>query len=311
MGAYSNFVNKIKAIGIRNQVVRESLAEFIGTFILITFGDGSVAQSVLSRGEKGEYLSINWGWGIAVVMGVHFASGVSGAHLNPAVTLAKASIGRFPWVKLPLYWAMQFIGAFAAAACLYGIYYDALNDFDGGERQVYGPNATASIWATYPEEYLTIEGGLGDQIFGTMLLLGCIMAIVDTRNNKPPHGMEPLLIGLAVFVIGLAFGHNCDYAINPARDLAPRTFSYWVGYGAEVWTPNGINWWWVPVVGPLIGGVCGALIYIVFVEAHHPDDKDSHSLDQNEFTLKDLTQEEGTDQATCTVSKSNAGFEEE
>ncbi|XP_077867110.1 aquaporin-9-like [Saccoglossus kowalevskii] len=119
------------------------------------------------------------------------------------------------------------------------------------------------------------------KVFGTMLLVACIMAITDERNNKPPSGMEPFLIGLVVFVIGLSFGLNCGYAINPARDLSPRFFSYCVGYGAEVWTPYGINWWWVPIVGPLIGGVCGALVYITMIEAHHVNEDDVESYTIN------------------------------
>ncbi|XP_070543101.1 aquaporin-3-like [Ptychodera flava] len=271
MGAYTKFINKItNAIAIKNRLVRESLAEFIGTFILMIFGNGSEAQSILSRGAYGEYLSVNWAWGIAVTMGIHFASSVSGAHINPAVTLAKAVVGRFPWYKVIPYWIMQCLGAFAASACVYGVYYDAINAFDDGIRQVTGPNATAAIFATYPGQYLSIASGLGDQIVGTMLLLSCIFAIIDERNAKPPTGMEPFLIGLAVFVIGLSFGANCGYPLNPARDFPPRLFSYMVGYPDEVWTPNGVHWWWVPIVGPFIGGICGAVVYIILIEAHHP-----------------------------------------
>ncbi|XP_077989095.1 aquaporin-3-like isoform X2 [Glandiceps talaboti] len=311
MGAYANLCEKLtNAIGIKNQLVRECLAEFIGTFILLIYGDGSVAQNVLSRGEYGEFLSINWAWGIGVTMAVYFAYGVSGAHINPAVTLAMSTIGRFPWYKLPLYMLMQFLGAFLAAACVYGVYYDAIDAFDGGVRQVIGPNATAGIFATYPKDFLRIESGLGDQIFSTMLLVACIMAITDKRNTKPPSGMEPLLIGLIVFVIGLSFGFNCGYAINPARDFGPRLFTYCAGYGSEVWTPNGVHWWWVPIVGPFIGGICGALVYITFVEAHHPkiQELELDSEPKQSYVMKNVD-EEGATGSSVKNGSSNPSYE--
>eukprot|EP00057_Strongylocentrotus_purpuratus_P018791 XP_011673265.1 PREDICTED: aquaporin-3-like [Strongylocentrotus purpuratus] len=254
------------------QAAKEILAEAIATFILIVFGDASVAQSVLSNGANGGFLSINWGWGVGVILGVYFAAGVSGAHLNPAVTLAFACLGRFPWKKVPFYILAQMVGAFIAAACVFGVYSDAINDFDGGVRAVLGENGTAGIFATYPKDFLSIWSGLGDQILGTALLMSCILAITDKRNNSPPNGMEPLLIGLVVFNIGICFGYNCGYAINPARDLGPRLFTACAGYGQDVWTPNGMHWWWVPIVGPILGAILGGYLYLFAIELHHDTD---------------------------------------
>ncbi|PIK54441.1 putative aquaporin-9-like [Apostichopus japonicus] len=267
----SNFIDKFR---IRNHLAREILAEFIGTWILLVFGDGVVAQTVLSRGANGSALSINWAWGMAVVMGIYFAGGISGAHINPAVTVTMATIGRFPWKKVPFYIIAQFLGAFMAAACVFGVYHDAIQNYDGGERQVYGPNATAGIFATYPQDFLSVGSGFADQVFGTALLLACILAISDSRNGPPPPGMGALMVGLVVFVIGMTFGFNCGYAINPARDFGPRVFTAMAGYGQEVWfTRDGKHWWWVPILGPIVGGICGALMYIVFVEMHHEPEK--------------------------------------
>ncbi|XP_072167305.1 aquaporin-3-like [Diadema setosum] len=268
-----------ETLRIRNKLAREILAEFIGTFILIAFGDASVAQSVLSNGTKGGFLSINWGWGVGVALGAYFASGVSGAHMNPAVTLAFACLGRFPWKKVALYILAQMVGAFVAAAVVFGIYSDAINAFDGGTRAVLGPNGTAGIFATYPQPFLSIWSGFGDQIFGTALLMSAVLAITDKKNNAPPSGMEPLLIGLVVFNIGICYGFNCGYAINPARDLGPRIFTACAGYGKEVWVPDGMHWWWVPIIGPILGAILGAYMYVFVIELHHDPDPTSARLE--------------------------------
>ncbi|XP_071951993.1 aquaporin-7-like isoform X2 [Antedon mediterranea] len=279
--------NVMSILRIRSQPVREFLAEFMGTFILIIFGDGSVAQSVLSRTANGGFLSVNWAWGIGVTLGAHFASGISGGHLNPAVTLGFACIGRLPWKKVPVYMLGQFLGAFIAAACVFGIYSEAIDAFDGGTRSVIGPNATAGIFATYPAEYLSVWGGFGDQVFATALLMACILAITDKKNNKPPNGMEPFIIGLVVFVIGLAYGLNCGYAINPARDFSPRLFTACAGYGKEIWTPRGIQWWWVPIVGPFLGAVIGAITYLITIEIHNTDDSEEKKYGQQELVVNE------------------------
>src|SRR5438477_1845890 len=136
-------------------VVREMLAEFLGTFVLITFGVGVVAQTVLSKGAAGTTLSINIAWGLAVAMGCYVSAGVSGAHLNPAVTVALAIHRRFPWRKVAPYVAAQLVGAFVASAVVFVTYHEALAAFDGGVRQVIGAHGTAGIWATYPQPFLS------------------------------------------------------------------------------------------------------------------------------------------------------------
>lgn len=248
---------------------RELLAEFLGTLVLIMFGTGVVAQVVLGKGDFGDTLAINIGWGLAVVMGVYVAAGVSGAHLNPAVTLALAVLRGFPWRKVVPYAAAQLAGAFVAAAVVWVTYRGALDAFDGGTRQVLGPQGTAGIFATYPQAWLGIWGGLVDQIVGTALLVGVIFAISDTRNAPPPAGLAPVIVGLLVVAIGLSFGLNAGYAINPARDLGPRLLTAVAGWGGEVFRAGG-GWWWVPIVGPLIGGVIGGWIYDACVGGRFP-----------------------------------------
>src|SRR5215813_10404646 len=210
-------------------VGREMLAEFLGTFVLIIFGVGVVAQTVLSKGSAGTALSINIAWGLGVVMGCYVCAGVTGAHLNPAVTLIT--------------------------------YHEALGAFDGGTRHVTGELGTAGIWATYPQPFLsTFPGGFIDQVVGTALLVAGIFGITDSRNSPAPAGLAPVVVGLLVVLIGATFGFNSGYAINPARDLGPRAFTAVAGWGAEVFRA-GNSWWWVPIVGPCVGGVVGGLVY--------------------------------------------------
>lgn len=253
--------------------LRQMAAEFLGTFVLITFGVGVVAQVVLSGQQNGQYLSINLGWGLAVVLGVYCSAGVSGAHLNPAVTLALAVHRGFPWGKVLPYVLAQMAGAIVASAVVYGVYYEALNHYDGGLRAIPGVGhdgkATAGIWATYPQPYLTTRGGLADQVVGTAMLVLCVFAIGDNRNQSPGANLAPLVVGLTVMAIGMTLGYNCGYAINPARDLGPRLFTALAGWGSAVFTA-GNNWWWVPVVGPLLGGVLGGFVYDLFVGKLHP-----------------------------------------
>jgi len=249
---------------------REVAAEFLGTFVLIVFGVGVVAQVVLSGRVNGQYLSINIGWGLAVTMGIYVSAGVSGAHLNPAVTLALAVLRGFSWRKVGPYIAGQFAGAFAASAVVFVTYHEALNHFDGGVRQIGGALGTAVIWATYPQPFLSVfPGGVIDQIVGTALLVGVIFALSDARNFAPPGRLTPVLVGLLVLVIGATFGYNAGYAINPARDLAPRLFTAIAGWGGGVFTA-GHGWWWVPVVAPCVGGVLGGFVYDALIANHHP-----------------------------------------
>jgi MIP family channel proteins len=244
----------------RTTLRQEMLAEFLGTFVLIVFGVGVVAQVVLSRGQNGSYLSINLGWGLAVVMGIYVASGVTGAHLNPAVTLALAVHRDISWSRILPYWLAQTVGAFVAAAIVFFSYREAFDAFDGGVRVVAGEKGTAAIFATYPQPFLSTAGGFVDQFVGTALLVLVIFAITDSRNSAPTGNMAPLIVGLLVALIGMTFGFNSGYAINPARDLGPRLFTWCSGWGTQVFVA-GNYWFWVPVVGPLLGGVAGGLIY--------------------------------------------------
>jgi MIP family channel proteins len=244
----------------RDTLMRELYAEFLGTFILIMFGAGVVAQNVLSQGKNGSYLAINLAWGLGVAMGVYVAGGISGAHMNPAVTLALAVRRGFAWGKVIPYSVAQTAGAFVASCLVFFTYREAFTAFDGGVRVVAGAKGTAGIFATYPQPFLSNFGGLVDQVVGTALLVLIICAISDSRNLAPSSNLAPFMIGLVVVAIGMCFGFNAGYAINPARDLGPRLFTFLAGWGSEVFRA-GHHWFWVPIVGPLAGGVAGATIY--------------------------------------------------
>ena len=255
----------------------EMLAEFFGTFVLIAFGCGSVAVAVVGLPGSGRqdvafgpanWLIIAWGWGLGVVFGVYVCSGISGGHINPAVTLAFALRRKFPWRKLPGYWLAQVVGAFAAAAVVYAVYDAAINAFNLtnhiADRAQSLP--TFSIFATFPAPYFNGSwvGPFVDQIVGTAMLLAVIAALLDRRNSAPAANLTPLIVGLVVVVIGLSFGTNAGYAINPARDFGPRVFTLIAGWG-DIAFPGSFqsfsNYWWIPIAGPLIGAVVGIVAY--------------------------------------------------
>ncbi|MFB7337408.1 MIP/aquaporin family protein [Streptomyces adustus] len=265
----------------------ECLAEFLGTLVLIAFGCGVVAMTVAALPGSGrtsgpttffwgagDWLLITWGWAFAVVFGVYVAGGVSGAHLNPAVTLAFAVRRRFAWAKVAPYMLSQLLGAFTGAALVYGVYHDAINTFDAAMK---GPKtnghtlASFSIFGTFPAPYFHggIWGPLIDQIVGTAFLVMLIVAVVDLRNTAVKANLGPLIIGFVVAAIGMSYGANAGYAINPARDFGPRLFTWAAGWGdlAMPGTSAGSfsNYFWIPIVGPLVGGVIGVLVYDLFI----------------------------------------------
>jgi len=171
---------------MRHGLMREVLAELLGTTVLLVFGLGVVAQTVLSRQTAGSMLSINICWGIGVMMGCYVAAGVTGAHLNPAVTIALAVHRRFPWAKVGAYIGAQFAAALIASSLVFAAYHDSLAAFDGGVRHVTGELGTAGIWATYPQPFTTAAVGFLNEALGTAMLMGVILAITDSRNSPAP-----------------------------------------------------------------------------------------------------------------------------
>uniref|UniRef100_A0A8C5P5X1 Aquaporin 10 n=1 Tax=Jaculus jaculus TaxID=51337 RepID=A0A8C5P5X1_JACJA len=256
---------------IRSLLVRQCLAEFLGVFVLMVITQGAVAQAVTSEETKGNFFTMFLAGSLAVTIAIYVAGNVSGAHLNPAFSLAMCLLGQLPWAKLPVYSFVQLLSAFCASGATYILYYDALQNYTGGNLTVTGPKETASIFATYPAPYLSLNNGFLDQVLGTGILIVGLLAILDRRNKGVPVGLEPVVVGLLVLVIGLSMGVNCGFPLNPARDLGPRLFTYMAGWGPEVFSA-GNGWWWVPVVAPLVGATLGTATYQLMVAVHHPED---------------------------------------
>ncbi|XP_071072919.1 aquaporin-7 isoform X2 [Dasypus novemcinctus] len=252
------------------------------------FGLGSVAHMVLGENKFGSYLGVNLGFGFGVTMGVHVAGGVSGAHMNAAVTFTSCVLGRMSWKKFPVYVLGQFLGSFLAAATIYCLFFEALMQFSGGVLTVTGPTATASIFATYLPTHMSLWQGFLDEAVLTGLLQLCLFAITDKRNNSPPEGAQALVIGVLIIVIGVSLGMNTGYAINPSRDLPPRVFTFIAGWGKQVFSA-GENWWWVPVVAPLLGSFMGGAIYLLLIGFNIPRDLQSSSQDSGIYEEQRLS----------------------
>ncbi|KAF8530055.1 aquaporin [Hysterangium stoloniferum] len=251
-------------------VIREPAAEFLGTMVLVLFGNGVVCQVVLSGdpavagGSKGDYLSICFGYGTGAALGVWISGGISGGHINPAVTLAFAVFRGFPWKKVPIYMFAQLMGALCGAAIVYANYFHAIDIFEGG-RGVRTVPGTAGFFGTYALDYLTPISAFFDEFLGTALLVMAVFAVTDKKNIAPKPGMVPLAIFFTVFGIALSFGMQTGFAINPARDFGPRLLTAMVGYGRDVFNFRNQYWIWCPILGPFLGALVGALVYDTFL----------------------------------------------
>ena len=280
-----------RTIGRISGLWGELMAEFLGTFIILAFGDGCVAMAVAALPGSGraatpttiflaagDWLLIVFGWCFAVAFAVWVAGGVSGAHLNPAVTLGFAARRKFPWRKVVPYWIAQTFGAFVGAALVFLVYNAAINAYNLAAHTPKSSGqalASYSIFATFPAPYFhgSVGGPLIDQIVGTAFLVMLVVAVIDARNTAVGSNMGPLIIGFIVAAIGASFGANAGYAINPARDFGPRLFAYIAGWGKVAlpgtYTGTGgfhfSDYFWIPIVGPLIGGVIGVIIYDLFI----------------------------------------------
>jgi len=251
------------------QIIREAAAEFLGVMILIILGNGVVCQVVLSgnidvaSSPKGDYLSINFGWAIGAGLGVWSSVGISGGHINPAVTLAFATWRGFPWKKVPYYIFAQLMGGLVGAALVYANYFHAIDIFEGGRgvRTL----KTAGLFSTYALDYMTSVSCFFSEFLATAVMMVVVLATIDKHNSPPPNGLFPLVIFLLILGIGAALGMETGYALNPARDLGPRLLTSMVGYGKAVYTFRNQYWIWCPIMAPIMGAQVGTLFYDIFL----------------------------------------------
>ncbi|KIO03273.1 hypothetical protein M404DRAFT_627167 [Pisolithus tinctorius Marx 270] len=261
---YPNAWSKIR------EYIREPAAEFLGTMILVIFGCGGNCQVVLSSSTavtasaKGEFLSLNFGWAVGLALGVLVSGGVSGGHINPAVTLALASLRDFPWGKVPYYILAQLLGALCGGGIIYANYYHAINAYEGGPdiRTISG---TGGLFGTYAADYMTSASSFFSEFLASSMLIIAILAATDKRNGPIGVWVVPLTVFTAVLGIGLALGMETGFAINPARDFGPRLLTAMVGYGKDVFTFRNQYWLWCPILGPILGMQVGGLVYDLLI----------------------------------------------
>ncbi len=258
--------------------MKELLGEVFGTFILILLGDGVVANVGLAprlAAPAYNWNTITIGWAFAVIVAVYVSAGVSGAHLNPAVTLALAVKRGFPWAKVVPYMLSQVVGAFLGALGVYLIYRDGLvaagmpNVWSTGPGAMFGSAFMSAAGESSMGAYSMTTAVIAE-IFGTMVLLWGVLASGDSRNTGLMHNMGPFLVGGTVLAVGLSLGGPSGYSINPARDLGPRLLGTLVGTQGLF---NGLYWLVPPVLAPLVGGILGVFTYDWFVTPGLPDKK--------------------------------------
>lgn len=253
------------------------LGEFLGTALLIVLGQGVVAADVLLN-PASDKMMVTTAWGLAVAMAVFVCGRLSGGHVNPAVTLALAVRGDFPRARVAPYWLAQFAGAVLGAFLIYVDYAEAFRAFEhdqgivrgvmeGGKLAGKGAGG-AGVFANYPLFDSTWRNFFSE-FLGTAVLLMGVRALTDRRNAGPGGYVEPLALGALVWAIGLSLGGPTGYAINPARDFGPRVASSLLGWGPAVFQSHDF-YFWIPIVGPLAGGVAGALLYDLAIHRHLP-----------------------------------------
>ena len=233
------------------------LAEAIGTMILVILGDGVVANVVLqkTKGHNSGWIVIAAGWGMAVTVAVYLVGPISGAHLNPAVTIGLAAIGRFPWADVPAYVAAQIIGGFLGATIVWLAYLPHWAATESAADKL-------AVFSTGPAIRRTIPN-LVTEIIATFVLMLGLLSILRPENLVPNTGFDkgfaPFLVGLLVAAIGVSLGGPTGYAINPARDLGPRIAHAVLPIAGK--GPSDWGYAWIPIAGPIIGAVIGAVFF--------------------------------------------------
>ncbi|MEQ9862434.1 aquaporin [Pectobacterium cacticida] len=259
----------------RSTLKGQCIAEFLGTGLLIFFGAGCVAALKLAGASFGQWeISIIWGLGVALA--IYLTAAISGAHLNPAVTIALWLFACFERRKVVPYILAQIAGAFCTAALVYGLYYNLFVDFEQANNVVRGSTESlnlASIFSTYPNPHISVIQALLVETVITAILMCLILALTDDGNGIPRGPLAPLLIGILIAVIGASMGPLTGFALNPARDFGPKLFASLAGWGSIAFTgAREIPYFLVPIFGPIIGACLGAFGYRALIGRHLPCD---------------------------------------
>ena len=250
----------------------QCLAEFIGTGLLIFFGVGCVAALVLTGATFGQWeVSIIWGFGVSIA--IYCTAGVSGAHINPAVTIALAMFHGFDKAKVVPYIISQLLGAFCSAALVYSLYSNLFTDYEIAHNFVRSSQdalSTAGIFSTYPHASLSFFGAFAVEFVITAVLMFAILALGDENNGASRGAMNPLLIGILIAVIGGSLGPLTGFAMNPARDFGPKLFAYFAGWDFALTGARDIPYFIVPILAPIAGACFGGLLYPRVIGSHLP-----------------------------------------
>jgi len=281
VGATRQSPTRPPLLGRLREVLRAPIAEFLGASVFIILGLGSTCQTVLSANRDvsptpgGTPLSPNFGWAIGLALGVRASVGISGGHINPAITIAFATWRRFSWKKVPIYILFQVLGNLVGAAIVYAQYIHAIDIVEGG-RNV-RTRATAGIFAPYPSDYMTAVSSFFSEFLGTAILAFIIMASTDKHAAAASASQLPFVIFITLLGLGVALGLQTSGSFNPARDFGPRLFLKMVGYNENLYTYQAQYWLWCGILAPILGALVSGGLYEIFL-GHVPKEDDAQPV---------------------------------
>lgn len=267
---YKDAISKLGAfLSIKNKLIRAFLAELFGTFLFLSIALGSVAQFVFGIGEI-TFVSMAISFGFGLMAAIVVCGKVTGGHFNPAVSFAFLLTARLSVLRFFVYSIAQNLGAFLASIMVYLAYLNEFEHFPAGQFSI----QTSAVFGTLPRN-VTSSGSTEtfslffDQFFASSIFITVILAVCDENNTpaKLPHVIKALFIGFALMIIGTAYGINCGFAVNPARDFGPRMFTLIFGWGSQVFEA-GPYFFWIPLLAPMIGSAFAVATYNLFIGNH-------------------------------------------
>lgn len=251
----------------------QCISEFLGTALLVFFGLGCVAATRIAGAQLGLWeISIIWGFGVALA--VYLTAGISGAHLNPAITVTFWLFAHFDIKKVLPYIIAQMLGGFVAAALVYGLYFELFLDYEKLNHIVRGSPAslfTAGVFSTYPAGQISVLQAFLVEVVIAIILVCMILSLTDDNNGIPRGPLAPLLIGILIAVIGGSFGPLTGFALNPARDFGPKLVAHLAGWGDIALTGRrDFPYCIIPLTAPFVGAIIGAFAYRKLIGYHLP-----------------------------------------